>query len=373
MATDRPVRLLSLFLAVLLGVLSSCSALRRSTVPESTPARPAETRDTLHTVRPAAKPDTLPAPSRPLSTKSGTMLLASSTFSPDIEAGQYSGITWMGGNRYAVVHDKLSGGGIVDFQVDIDPASGVIRSVSLHIPDATRFSNVTGRDNEGITYAEGKLFVSAESDQSIREYELDGTPTGRELAVPAAFGRDRIHGNAGFEALGYSPLTGLFWTTTEKPLAADKAIPRLHRLQSFGTDLQPRRQYLYQMDEPRHSAEATRAYVHGISALTALDDGRLVVLEREVYVPASIFRALSETVSIIKLYLVDPTGHPDTPLPKTLLDTFSTTAVDLANYEGMCLGPVLDDGSRTLVLIADSQGGMSGLTQEYLKVIVFRP
>jgi hypothetical protein len=38
----------------------------------------------------------------------------------------------------------------------------------------------------------------------------------------------------------------------------------------------------------------------------------------------------------------------------------------------MCLGPTLPDGQRTLVLIADSQKGSGGLTNEYVKVILLR-
>ena len=34
-----------------------------------------------------------------------------------VAAGQYSGISWIGGNRYAVVHDKLKGGGIVFYEI----------------------------------------------------------------------------------------------------------------------------------------------------------------------------------------------------------------------------------------------------------------
>ena len=44
--------------------------------------------------------------------------------------------------------------------------------------------------------------------------------------------------------------------------------------------------------------------------------------------------------------------------------------MNLANFEGMCLGPTLPDGSRCLVMIADSQKGSGGLTQEYVKVIL---
>ncbi|MBR1538495.1 MAG: esterase-like activity of phytase family protein, partial [Bacteroidales bacterium] len=134
-----------------------------------------------------------------------------------IPAGQYSGITWLRGKRYAVVHDKLNGGGIVFFDIEMDLATGAIGAVSVSIPDITRLSAIAGMDNEGIAFADGKLYVSAESDQSIREYGLDGAPTGRSLAVPEKLGRSNITANAGFESLTWSPATRLFWTTTEKP------------------------------------------------------------------------------------------------------------------------------------------------------------
>ena len=57
-------------------------------------------------------------------------------------------------------------------------------------------------------------------------------------------------------------------------------------------------------------------------------------------------------------------------LQKQLLTRFMTSALNLANFEGMCLGPKLADGRQTLILIADSQGGKSGLTGEYLKVFL---
>jgi len=291
--------------------------------------------------------------------------------SPTIEAGQYSGITWLGDNHYAVVHDKLNGGGIVLFDIDIQPETGAIERVRAVVPDATRLSGVTGMDNEGITFAKGKLYVSAESDQSIREYEMDGTPTGRLLQIPEEMQRDKIFGNAGFEALTYNEVTGLFWTTTERPLPADQDTSLIHRLQSFGADLQPAVQYLYRMDEPLRKAEGTRAYVHGISALAALDDGRLIVLERELYVPSSVLKALNDSFALVKLYVVDPVRSSGGVLSKQQLAAFSTTLGSLANYEGMCLGPKLSDGRQTLLLIADSQGGMSGLTKEFLKVILF--
>jgi len=102
------------------------------------------------------------------------------------------------------------------------------------------------------------------------------------------------------------------------------------------------------------------------------------VLEREVYVPNSILDIMAKSFANVKLYVVDPQNDGAGILRKKLLTEFSTkidniSSASLANYEGMCLGPVLG-GRQTLVLIADSQGGMTSLgggtlTHEYVKVI----
>lgn len=309
-----------------------------------------------------------------------------------VEAGQYSGIAFISGDQYAVVDDKLPGGGIVFFQLPMRK-DGHIQTAAVRrsVPEATLSAEGPHLDNEGVVYAGGKLYVSAERDQSIREYDLDGCPTGRSFAVPADMGVSEMTDNAGFEALTYHTATGSFWTTTEKPLKAEGNPSRLHRLQRFDSRFQPAERYLYQMDEPSKSPEeasSAQAYVYGISALTALDDGRLIVLEREVYVPSGQARdILRQSFARVKLYLVTPGGDPHRILAKRLLYSFETrislrlTGLDiaLANYEGMCLGPRLSDGRRCLVLIADSQAGMSHLaerlgrkqiTGEYVKVIL---
>lgn len=312
-----------------------------------------------------------------------------------VTPGQYSGITCVGGDRYAVVDDKLPGGGIVFFDIPLRE-DGTVRATRVRrtVPEATRDAAGPSLDNEGVTFADGKLYVSAEKDQSIREYDLDGVATGVAFPVPADLGVGAIVNNGGFEALTYNASTGKFWTTTEFPLKKDTEIPRLHRLQRFGAGFAPDGRFLYQMDEPaRPAAERgpVMAFVYGISALTALDDGRLIVLEREVYVPdGRPTEIVLDAFARVRLYVVDPSdaaGDPARILPKQLLCEFTTQnllsalgiEVELANYEGMCLGPRLPDGRRTLVLIADSQGGMASLarklgrdqlTRELVKVIL---
>lgn len=71
---------------------------------------------------------------------------------------------------------------------------------------------------------------------------------------------------------------------------------------------------------------------------------------------------------------MNPPADSSGILRKTLLKSFSTRpmSVNFANYEGICVGSTLFDGSKTLVLIPDSQNGSSGLTKEYVKVITFK-
>ena len=76
--------------------------------------------------------------------------------------------------------------------------------------------------------------------------------------------------------------------------------------------------------------------------------------------------------------------HMDLPLPskppymkkhlivewKTSLSLFRQ---DLANYEGMCLGPKLVDGNQVIILCADSQDQYKGILQDWFKTIVISP
>lgn len=282
----------------------------------------------------------------------------------EVPSGQYSGITHVEDDYYAVVHDKK--GSIFYFTLGFlgDGTIGPVQAFEASPGKAEIL------DNEDIVYVpETKtLFVSAEADQSIREYDLSGKESGRKLHIPDDL--SSCAPNAGFESLAYS--SGTFWTTTEAPLP-EEILPRLHRIQCFTLqDLSPSGRYLYQADAPAISgadAAGAMAYVHGISAMTALPDGRLLVLEREVYVPGGGFLEKLGAFSEIKLYAVSPADDPSGILQKTRILRFRTSALNLANYEGMCLGPVLEDGRQCLLLLADSQDGSGGLTGEYLQVI----
>ena len=61
-------------------------------------------------------------------------------------------------------------------------------------------------------------------------------------------------------------------------------------------------------------------------------------------------------------------------IEKKLLIEFKTKFTGLkntfANYEGMCLGPKLNDGRQTLVLICDSQNQLKKLKDWMTTIII---
>jgi len=307
------------------------------------------------------------------------------TFLLTVPAGNYSGISRINDSLYVVADDKSITDGFRYLHLDIDGKTGKIITAVM---DTLVTNGRPNRDSEGIAYVPDtdKLMISGEADKSILEYNLDGTLTGRSLEIPPIF--NTASDNLGFEALTYSPDTHLFWTTTESTLPEDgmqatstNGVRNLLRLQSFDEGMRPVKQFAYMMDAPTAKKPAA-IFAHGVSEITALDDGRLIVLEREFFVPYTLLGAYVNC----KLYLVSPVDSlcftlpdslvkkaiPDSlALPKTEICEFRTNLIDgnLANYEGMCLGSKLEDGSQTLILISDSQKQYLDMLKDWFKVI----
>jgi len=306
-------------------------------------------------------------------------------FPEQIKAGNYSGITHVKGNRYAVVNDKSPKAGFYFFDLDIDKKTGQLLSAKM---DSLVTSGKPNHDEEGIAYNPhtNTLFVSGESKSDIIEYRMDGTLTGRQLQIPSIFKKAR--GNMSFEGLTYNAKTHRYWTANEGPLPQDgekanskNPIKQRLRLQCFDDGLKAGACYAYLEDAPLGRDSVMRSLT-GISGLVALDDGRLIVLEREIFLPHGYLGSFVH----VKLYVVNPVKgksvsyEPLTDkspfLKKELLyewrTNFSFLSFDLANFEGICLGPKLEGGEQTLILISDSQNQQGDVMRDWFKVIVFR-
>ena len=215
-------------------------------------------------------------------------LLKQRKFPKTVPAGNYSGITWLGGNSYAVANDKSPTTGFYQMTIDIDSIVGDILSVRL---DTFLTCGQPTRDEEGICYMPQSqtVFVTGEKDLEILEFDLQGQLTGRKLNIPEIFKTN--YSNRGFEALTYQQKTHRFWTTSENTLKADGEKPTIDRkiknrlrFQSFGDDLQPQEQYWYETDSAIVKKRKGNSIL-GVGGLAALDNGSILVLERELYFP----------------------------------------------------------------------------------------
>lgn len=279
--------------------------------------------------------------------------------------GQFSGITPINDSTYAIVHDKSDS--IYYIRMD--------NHLNVKYIGAKEFHNLKKRDPEGIAYIDSTntFFVSGEEDQKIIEYNTDGTITGRELYIPYDYRVSNRRGNAGFESLSYNKRTNCFWTTTEQGIKTEPI--NMHHLLCFdGASLKPKNEdviyYSDSLDEPSMKRLTAKGrYANGISDILALDDGTLIVMERECFIPRKKIGAWCK----ISLYHFNPSNKK-----KLLLHQFKTRIslikINFANYEGLCVGPTQTDGTKTILLINDSQGGAGNSfarIKDYIKVYTF--
>ena len=312
-----------------------------------------------------------------------------------VKPANYSGITWLGDNRYALVDDKSPLDGFYLINIYIDDATGKIKSVEpgefMAAPAKTAEEAQARRwaDCEDIAYVPhtNTVFITSEANAQVAEYDLSVNATGRRLNIPAHLSRKMQQFNGGFEPLTYHAQQQTFWLTTENSLLADSTLNGAQpmRIVSFNKELMPVAEYAYMLDKPQLKADV-KYYTHGISAMTALPDGRLLILERELSIPPKYLGGRCN----VKIYAVNPTTDntiakacdmatlpSEAFLSKKLVASFHTNikigSLNYANYEGMCLGPRLADGRQTLLLINDSQAGAGNslcTLKDYIKVIL---
>ncbi len=346
----------------------------------------------------------------------------------NIPAGNYSGITPLGRQYYAVVSDKASGLGYFVWHIQQDSLTGQVQRVSncgfrpllrpaslLHSSPSSSIST----DIEDIVFdaARGALWVANEGAQTLTAYDTLTQQNISALAIPSYFSKDSIYENLGFEALTYDPRVQMWCSTSESPLRCDavqrpenlpSTVPLNLRLTFWDTTYKPIGFLPYQMAAAQLSQQA-RYYLHGVPALCLLPNGALLVMERELSVPrfyvgakCSIRLRLIPKTELSRIYAAanvssnaqslrhtplassnllvggvenlgrssSPVSAPEVASWHTRLDVFHR---NLANYEGCCLGQQLSDGRQTILCISDAQGGAGRCgvhLRDFLRVVV---
>jgi hypothetical protein len=213
-------------------------------------------------------------------------------------------------------------------------------------------------------------------------YEADRQ--GRQLRafeLPPCFAEGPGHGardNLAFEGLALNASGTQAWVAMENALQQDGAVPSLAsgggpcRFTLFdvatGTAL---RQIAYPADAIPAAPLIPGTYAdNGVSEILLLDDDSLLVLERAY---------MAGRGNSVRLYRIDTRSASDTlaldalttanhqPAVKQRVADFSDFAgaglAHIDNLEGMCWGPRLPDGQRTLWVVSDDNFNPGQVTQ----------
>ena len=347
-------------------------------------------------------------------------------FPKTVAAGNYSGIAHLHDDIYAVVSDKSDSALYFNFRIQVNPKTGELEQVeNLGFTERTDGTLNDGKfwqgqekgfDHEAIVkVSDSTLVIASEGYCRLKEYPI--LPISADAAKvdyqqnlwESRWPSSDFYPNYNFESLAFDSVRQYLWTIPESTLRKDgqPATPqnglanqlRLMRLDwgkmkenrnkeeyseqvSCKKDSRYMTPYAYQMDQPSTHKKAD-IYVMGVSELCALPDGQLLVLEREAFIPKIKIGAFCKC----KLYLINPLNSEefsmkenfssDTPfLKKRLLAEWKTSLSlskrSFANYEGMCLGPKLEDGSQVVILQSDSQDQYAGVLKDWFKTIVIR-
>ena len=347
-------------------------------------------------------------------------------FPKTVAAGNYSGIAHLHDDIYAVVSDKSDSALYFNFRILVNPKTGEPEQVENlgfteridgTLNDGKPWQGLEkGFDHEAIVKAsDSTLVITSEGYCRLKEFPI--LPTSADAAKvgyqqnlwESRWPSADFYPNYNFESLAFDSVRQYLWTIPESTLRKDgqTATPqnglanqlRLMRLDwgkikekrnkeeysgqvSSKKDSRFMTTYTYQMDQPSTHKKAD-IYVMGVSELCALPDGQLLVLEREAFIPKIKIGAFCKC----KLYLINPLNSDefsmnekfssDTPFLKKRLLTEWKTGLSLskrsfANYEGMCLGPKLEDGSQVVILLSDSQDQYAGVLKDWFKTIVVR-
>lgn len=353
-------------------------------------------------------------------------------FPKTVAAGNYSGIAHLHDDIYAVVSDKSDSALYFNFRIQVNPKTGELEQVeNLGFTERTDGTLNDGKfwqgqekgfDHEAIVkVSDSTLVITSEGYCRLKEYPvLPTSANAPKISYQQNLWESRwpssdFYPNYNFESLAFDSVRQYLWTISESTLRKDgqPATPqnglanqlRLMRFdwgkmkenrnkEAYSEQVSSKKDsrcmttYAYQMDQPSTYKKAD-IYVMGVSELCALPDGQLLILEREAFIPKIKIGAFCKC----KLYLVNPLNSEefsmkekfsmkenissDTPfLKKRLLAEWKTglslSKRSFANYEGMCLGPKLEDGSQVVILLSDSQDQYAGVLKDWFKTIVIR-
>ena len=295
--------------------------------------------------------------------------------------GGLSGIDYKNG-KYFLVSDQASNPRlyIADLEINGTKIEKVKVEQLITVKKSQEFSEVV-LDLEGVRYDPSSMSFFVVSEGLIDDgkdpgiYKLSDLGEIRtSFSIPEYFealGEQKPRNNGVFEGLAESFDQQGFWVATESPLEKDSGKPKIFpsrahvRITKFNKDSgEPTDQFAYKLDG---IAKLPINYfaVNGVTEILEYAENKFLVLER------SYSAGYGSHGNTVKIFEVDASkasktlninrlkGEEYKLATKKLLFNFNSVEDQLTkgiidNIEGMCFGPQLENGNRSLILVSDN-------------------
>lgn len=275
--------------------------------------------------------------------------------------------------RYYAVSDDVFTNEVGLYPLTVELSANGLSVTSCSIPPPAKRTALAGEyDLEAVAFdaANGTVWAADETRGTVREYRVADGSVVRTLPVPADLRKTRP--NLGIESLTLGEDGRTLWLCTEEAVPCDgpRSSPtrgttvRLlkYTRATAKDDFTLAGTYPYTTDAWSQACDFDGKGRRGVSGLCALPDGSLLVLERELSFGGSNALTAAATARLsFAIYHVDVgSGALVAPIcKKTKLASGGGSVFTSGNYEGICLGPPLANGKRSVLLISDSGDGMS--------------
>jgi len=276
---------------------------------------------------------------------------------PSTNEAELSGLTRATGDAYYAVPDEDAE--LYSLQIQVDPTSGRIVSVDT----GARLDLAVGHDLEEVVYTPaGTVLVADETGPTIREFDITTGSVIGFVVIPPPYALMRS--NRGLESLALDQDGGL-WTANEAALTvdgplADTETGSVVRIQHFDANRQPGAQWAYVTEPaPTDAGLLNQVLTSGVVDIAVLPSGEVLVMERHIGL------AIVVPFTLIYIFQIDIDDATDVssfdsldgadfvPATKTLL---YADDVGVLNFESMALGPELEGGDLSLLLLSEGSG-----------------
>ncbi|UKJ05885.1 esterase-like activity of phytase family protein [Solitalea lacus] len=238
-------------------------------------------------------------------------------------------------------------------------------------PESIRYVNAT---NTLLWTSEGDRKIDEDDTLLInpwlRETKTDGNYLS-DLPIPENYNMQKkelgMRQNGSVESLALTPDEQFIYIVNEEPLFQDGPPADFNETESYVRITKIKRttkeilaQYAYKLDKVHAAPLNPNGFkINGVAELLAISENKLYVMERSFAIGAT----PSNSIRVFEVDLQNATNVINMPslanaqfkpVAKQLVYNLSKLKSEVDNVEGICFGPNLPNGNKTILLVSDN-------------------